>query len=138
MVAVYGGDRLTPDERETLARLLGNGPKTLVVVICPVEREQAGKIPAAWGKTKAARGFSTTAPGSTDEIDQCGYAGTRGWRAIDVDIDALYRRMDDRGLECGIIRGGDVYTPTQARSQLFRDSSLAEIVDVLRRIGSKF
>ena len=48
MVAVYGIDRLTPGEREAFARRLGKGPKTLIVLICPVEAAQAEKISAAW------------------------------------------------------------------------------------------
>lgn len=52
LVAVYEIDQLTSGEREAFARLLGNGPKTLVVVICPVEAEQAGKISAAWEKLR--------------------------------------------------------------------------------------
>ena len=48
LVAVYGIDRLTTGEREAFVRLLGNGPKTLGVVICPVEAGQARTISAAW------------------------------------------------------------------------------------------
>ncbi len=52
MVAVYGIDRLTPGEREAFARLLNNGPKTLIVVICPVTVDQAEQISMAWGKLR--------------------------------------------------------------------------------------
>lgn len=52
LVAVYGIDRLPPGERESFARLLGKGPKTLIVVICPVEAAQAEKIWAAWAAVR--------------------------------------------------------------------------------------
>ncbi len=53
MVVVYGIHCLTPGERDAFARLLGNGPKTLIVVICPVEAEQVRKISAAWAKLRS-------------------------------------------------------------------------------------
>lgn len=52
LVAVYGIDRLTLGEREAFARLLRNGPKTLIVMICPVEAEQAERVSAAWARLR--------------------------------------------------------------------------------------
>jgi hypothetical protein len=52
LVAVYGIDRLTPGERDAFARLLGKGPKTFIVVICPAEAAQAEKISAAWATVR--------------------------------------------------------------------------------------
>lgn len=48
LVAVSGIDRLTPGERDAFARLIENGPRTLTVILCPVERDQAHKISRAW------------------------------------------------------------------------------------------
>lgn len=48
LVAVSGIDRLTPGERAAFARLTDNGPRTLKVILCPVERDQAHKISRAW------------------------------------------------------------------------------------------
>jgi hypothetical protein len=44
IVAILGIDRLTPSERNALARLVYNGPRTLPVILCPVESEEACKI----------------------------------------------------------------------------------------------
>ncbi|PNQ04007.1 hypothetical protein A8G00_08980 [Sphingobium sp. SA916] len=48
LVAISGIDRLTPGERDALARLIENGPRTLTVILCPVEGDQAHKISRAW------------------------------------------------------------------------------------------
>lgn len=48
LVAILGIDRLTPSERNALARLAYNGPRTLPVILCPVESDEARKIIGAW------------------------------------------------------------------------------------------
>ena len=48
LVVVSGIDRLTPGERDAFARLIENRPRTLTVILCPVERDQAHKISRAW------------------------------------------------------------------------------------------
>lgn len=40
MVAIYGFDCLTKGDREVFARFLGKGPKTLIIVTCPIGGEQ--------------------------------------------------------------------------------------------------
>lgn len=52
LVVAYRVDRLTPGERDAFLRLLGNGPKTLIVLICPVETEQARRISDAWAELR--------------------------------------------------------------------------------------
>lgn len=53
LVAVSGIDRLTASERDALVRLIYGGPKTLAVIICPVERDEGRRIQSAWAKLRA-------------------------------------------------------------------------------------
>lgn len=53
LVAISGIDRLTASERDALVRLIDGGPKTLAVILCSVERDEARRINIAWTKLRA-------------------------------------------------------------------------------------
>ncbi|ATI79917.1 hypothetical protein [Sphingobium yanoikuyae] len=52
LVAVYGIDRLGAGELPAFGRLTDNGPKTLVIVICPVTVDQAERAMGAWRRLR--------------------------------------------------------------------------------------
>ena len=52
LVAVYGIDRLGAGELPALGRLTDNGPKTLVIVVCPVPADQAERAMGAWRRVR--------------------------------------------------------------------------------------
>ena len=53
MVVISGIDRLTPGERDAFVRLIHSGPRTLPVILCPVDQHQARRIGQAWAKLRA-------------------------------------------------------------------------------------
>ena len=53
MVVISGVDRLTPGERDAFVRLIHSGPRTLPVILCPVDQHQARRIGQAWSKLRA-------------------------------------------------------------------------------------
>nr|WP_140404564.1 hypothetical protein [Sphingomonas sp. CDS-1] len=53
MVVMSGIDRLTPGERDAFVRLIHNGPRTLPIVLCPVDLHQAQRIGRAWARLRA-------------------------------------------------------------------------------------
>lgn len=53
MVAIFGIDRLGEGERGALVRLLGGGPRTLPVIICPIPAEKESGIRRAFRQMRA-------------------------------------------------------------------------------------
>lgn len=53
LLCLFGLDRLGAGERDALVRLLGNGPRTLSIIICPVAAEREDAIRSAWKELRA-------------------------------------------------------------------------------------
>lgn len=53
MVVISGIDRLTPGERDAFVRLIHSGPRTLPVILCPVDQHQARRSSQAWTKLRS-------------------------------------------------------------------------------------
>ncbi|MDH2135342.1 hypothetical protein N5J77_29935, partial [Sphingobium yanoikuyae] len=118
-------------------------PKNNIMLPRPTSIWQRDSQPNASGRPGAVQfRFPTVMIVGQDKIHDAGLKSTLDafdvGEKVDVDIDALHRRMHDGRLESGVVGGGDVYAPTKASRQLFRYDPLPEIVDILRRIGPEF